>query len=283
MIGRRATSATSELLALPTTARIRTHLWCSTMRSQADAQRPRHDVRVSAYADYCPIASAVEVLGDRWTPLVIRELMVGATGFNEIHRGVPRMSRSLLTERLRMLEGRGLIVRHPAGRGKAVRYELTPAGEGLTPIVWAMGHWAAEWAFGDPSEEELDGVSLLWRLHQHALPERVPAERTVVHVVLTGHCGAQGWLDINRSATTVCKTDPGLNVDLAVQADNRQMHRWLLGLVPFRSLIAAGDVRLLGPGRLTRAFPTWFDTSLFAAGLHRAEARRIREAEPIAR
>jgi DNA-binding HxlR family transcriptional regulator len=233
---------------------------------------------VSAYADYCPIASAVEVLGDRWTPLVIRELMIGATGFNEIHRGVPKMSRSLLSDRLRNLERRGLVVRESSGRGNAVRYELTPAGEGLVPIVWAMGHWAAEWAFGDPTDDELDGLSLLWRLHQHAVPDRVPDNRTVVHIVLTGHGEAEGWLDIEGGDMTVCRTDPGREVDLVVQAVNRQMHRWLLGLVPFPSLVSCGDVRLLGPGRLTRAFPTWFDTSFFTVGLQRAQERRAREA-----
>lgn len=236
---------------------------------------------MSAYADYCPIATAVEVLGDRWTPLVIRELMIGATGFNEIHRGVPKMNRSMLTDRLRSLERRGLLIRHPAERGKTVRYELTPAGDGLTPIIWAMGHWAAEWTFGDPTDEELDGLSLLWRLHQHVMPDRVPVERTVVHIVLTGLGGAQGWLDLNGGAATVCKTDPGIDVNLAVQADNRQMHRWLLGMVPFRSLVSGGDARLLGPGRLARGFPTWFDTSLFATGLQRAEARRSREASLV--
>ena len=231
---------------------------------------------MSRNADYCPIASAVDVLGDRWTPLVIRELMVGATGFNEIHRGLPKMSRSLLTHRLRMLERNGIVVRHSSGPGKPVRYELTAAGQGLTPIVWAMGHWAAEWMFGDPTDEELDGLSLIWRLHQHAVPDRTPSDRTVVHIVLTGHRGAQGWLDINEGAATVCKTDPGIDIDLAVQADNRQMHRWLLGLVPFDSLVSCGDVRLLGPGRLARGFPTWFDTSFFTEGLQRAEARRAR-------
>jgi DNA-binding HxlR family transcriptional regulator len=233
---------------------------------------------VNGYADYCPIASAVEVLGDRWTPLLIREMMIGATGFNEIHRGVPRMSRSLLAERLRMLEARGLVVRQTAGPGRPVRYELTESGEGLTSIVWAMGHWAAEWAFGDPTDDDLDGLSLLWRMHQHALPDHFPDERTVTHIVLTGVGGAEGWLDINDGAITVCRTDPGVDIALAVEADNRQMHRWLLGLVPFRSLVAGGAVRVLGPARLARAFPTWFDTELFAAGLRRAEARRRREA-----
>src|SRR3712207_2695287 len=151
-----------------------------------------------AYADYCPIALGVDVLGDRWTPLVIRELMVGADGFNDIHRGVPKMSRTLLAQRLRLLERRGLVRREPAARGRPGRYVLTPAGEALTPIVWAMGQWAAEWVFGDPTEEDCDGLSLLWRLHQHAIPARLPEQRTVVHVVLTGAGGTQGWLAIEN-------------------------------------------------------------------------------------
>lgn len=160
-----------------------------------------------------------------------------------------------------------------------MRYELTPAGDALTPIIWAMGHWAAEWTFGDPTDEELDGLSLLWRMHQHTVLDRIPDERTVVHIVLTGAAGAQGWLDLNRGGVTVCKTDPGVDVHLAVEADNRQMHRWLLGLISFPTLVSCGDVRMLGPSRLVRAFPSWFDTSLFAAGLQRAQVRRSREAE----
>ena len=106
----------------------------------------------SNYGDYCPIATGVDVLGDRWTPLVIRELMVGATGFNEIHRGIPRASRTLLAQRLRQLERWGLVERRVSGRGRPGRYTLTEAGQALTPIVWAMGHWAAEWVFGDPTD-----------------------------------------------------------------------------------------------------------------------------------
>src|SRR4051795_7714823 len=93
--------------------------------------------------DYCPIAASVEVLGDRWTPLIIRELMVGAGGFNEIHRGIPRASRTLLASRLRVLERQGLVSRQTDGRGRPGAYALTPAGQALTPIVWAIGHWAA--------------------------------------------------------------------------------------------------------------------------------------------
>lgn len=232
---------------------------------------------MASHADYCPIAAGVDVLGDRWTPMVIRELMVGASQFNEIHRGIPRVSRTLLAQRLRQLERRGLVVREESQRGRAGRYALTPAGEGLTPIVWAMGHWAAEWMFGDPTDENCDGLALIWRTHQYAIPAKLPQTRTVVHLVLTGAGGAEGWLDIERPAITVCKDDQGLDVDLALEADTAQMHRWLLGRVPFRDLIANGQARFLGPSRLARAFPTWFDTTLFAAGRLRAEQRELHQ------
>jgi DNA-binding HxlR family transcriptional regulator len=204
------------------------------------------------HADYCPIAIGAEVLGDRWTPLVIRELMVGAHGFNEIHRGIPKVSRTLLAQRLRQLERLGLVQRDVAASGKAGCYQLTEAGEAITPI----------------------GLSVIWRLHQHAIPSKLPLERTVVHLVLTGTNGAEGWLEISRSGVTVCKDDQGHDVDLAVEADTAQMHRWLVGLVPFRELVADGRARLLGPSRLARGFPTWFDVSYFAEGLRRAELRR---------
>lgn len=234
---------------------------------------------MARYADYCPIAVGVDVLGDRWTPLVIRELMVGSTGFNDIHRGIPRISRSMLAQRLRLLERHGLVNRAPSERGRAGRYTLTEAGEALTPIVWAMGQWAAEWVFGDPTDEDCDGLSLMWRMHQHADPSRLPQERTVVHLSLRGPGAAEGWLEIERGQLTVCKDDPGHDVDLAIDADTKQMHRWLVGLAPFRELVADGHVRVLGPSRLARSFPTWFDVDYFAQGLRRAELRRARRVE----
>lgn len=227
--------------------------------------------------EYCPIASGVDVLGDRWTPLIIRELMVGADGFNEIHRGIPRVSRNLLAQRLRELERRGLITHDAGPRGRAGVYRLTAAGRALTPIVWAMGQWAAEWVFGDPTEDDCDGLSLIWRIHQLAVPAKLPASRTVVHLVLTGVGGAEGWLDIKRPGVTVCKDDQGLPVDLALEADTAQMQRWIVGLVPFRDLLANGHARFLGPSRLAQAFPTWFNATLYAQPLERAAQRRLRD------
>jgi DNA-binding HxlR family transcriptional regulator len=225
---------------------------------------------MTRYSEYCPIASTVEILGDRWTPLIIREFAVGATGFNDIHRGLPRMSRSLLSHRLRTMERQGLVVREGAERGRAGRYRLTPAGEALQPIVWQMGNWAAEWVFADPRDEECDGLSLMWRMHQSAIPAQLPDGKTCIHLRLTGPGGAEGWLAVDNREATVCRDDPGYDVDLAVEGQTRHLQRWLVGAATFAELKQEGQVRLIGPSRLARAFPTWFKTDNFAEGFSRA-------------
>lgn len=224
--------------------------------------------------EYCPIAYGVEVLGDRWTPLIIRELMLGARGFNEIHRGIPRINRNMLSRRLRDLQRRGLMSHVAGAPGHSGAYELTPVGEALTPIVWALGQWAAEWTFGDPGEEECDGLSLLWRLHQLAIPDRLPTTRTVVHLLLTGTGGGQGWLDLDQQGVTVCKDDQGLDTDLELVADTGQLQRWIVGLVGFRDLLAQGHARFVGPPGLARSFPGWFRTDMYTEALQRAAQRR---------
>ena len=143
-----------------------------------------------------------------------------------------------------------------------------------------MGHWAAEWVFGTRARTTATACRSIWRTHQLAVPARLPEARTVVQLVLTGTGGAQGWLDIERPGITVCKDDQGLAVDLALEADTAQMQRWLIGLVPFRDLIASGHARFLGPSRLAKAFPTWFDTALYSKSLSRGEQRRLRDAVP---
>lgn len=222
-----------------------------------------------SYGEYCPIAVGAEFVGDRWTPLIIRELIMGSRRFNEIHRGLGRMSRTLLAQRLRELERRGIVERELDDAGRTTEYRLTEAGHELEPIIWALGHWAARWSFGDPADDELDTAWLVWRLHQRVVGDHLPDGRTVVQFVLSGPGGGEGWLVLDRGGSTACLLDPGYEVDLVVMGDNREMHRWLLGWRSFRDLRAAGSVRLVGPTRLARAFPGWFDNSLFARSLRR--------------
>jgi len=225
-----------------------------------------------SYHEYCPIAVGAELFGDRWTPLIVRELILGSRRFNDIHRGLGRMSRTLLLNRLRELERQGILERDVDDAGRTTEYRLTPAGRELEPVVWGLGHWAARWSFGDPADDELDASLLVWRLHQKVIREHLPAQRTVIQFVLGGPGGGEAWLVLDPGGSTACRLDPGFQVDLVVMGDNREMHRWLLGWRSFRDLVQSDAVRLVGPTRLTRAFPRWFDTSLFAGSLGRRPA-----------
>lgn len=220
-----------------------------------------------SYREYCPIAVGAEFFGDRWTPLILRELILGSHRFNEIHRGLGRMSRTLLSQRLRTLERRGIVERRVDDAGRTSEYHLTAAGHELEPVIWALGHWAARWSFGDPADEELDAGWLVWRLHQNVIADHLPPRRTVVQFVLNGPGGGEAWLVLDRGGSTACQIDPGYEVDLVVMGDNREMHRWLLGWRSFRELQRSGSVRLVGPTRLGRAFLGWFGSPLFASSL----------------
>lgn len=235
-------------------------------------ERPpnRQNEVMPSYREYCPIAVGAEFFGDRWTPLILRELILGSRRFNDIHRGLGRMSRTLLIQRLRELERRGIVERTVDAAGRTSEYRLTSAGQELEPVVWALGHWAARWSFGDPADEELDAGWLVWRLHQAVIPDSLPSDRTVVQFVLDGPGGGESWIILDRRGSTACQIDPGFEVDLVVMGDNREMHRWLLGWRTFRQLRQAGSVRLVGPSRLSRAFPTWFSDPLFGRSLRPA-------------
>lgn len=222
------------------------------------------------YADYCPIAMANEIVGDRWNPLVLRELMVGARRFNDIHRGIPRISRTLLAGRLRSLERHGLVERRPVPGSQAVDYLLTDAGRDLQPILWQLGRWATRWTFGDPPDEVLDTHHLVWRLHQVTDPACAPQQRTTVEILTRGPGSARCWLVFAGGESTACQIDPGYDVDLVLRADNRELHRWFMGRTTWPEARRAGTIELSGPAGLATAFPTWFRPSPFHADVRAA-------------
>jgi DNA-binding HxlR family transcriptional regulator len=232
---------------------------------------------VGSYGDYCPIAVASEVVGDRWNPLILRELMVGAHRFNDIHRGIPRISRTLLAQRLRNLERDGLVERRPGERRQAADYVLTDAGHDLEPILWELGRWATRWVFGDPEDHQLDLVHLVWRLHQMSDAERAPRRRTTVEFDARGPGGGRAWLVFVDGASTACEVDPGYEVDLVISAENRELHRWFLGRTTWTEACRDGAIEVLGPRPLARDFPRWFVPSELHRDL-RAAARADRAA-----
>jgi DNA-binding HxlR family transcriptional regulator len=215
------------------------------------------------YHQYCPVARATEVFADRWTPLIVRELLAGSRHFNELERGLPGISRSLLTSRLRRLEESGVINRSTI-TPNTVDYELTEAGRDLQRVIDILGAWGARWAFGDPRPEELDPVLLLWRMHRRIYLDRLPSGRTIVELDFGGRGGRRLWLVLERREVSVCLRPPGFRPHLVVHADLSLFYRVWLGAVDYASARRDGRISVDGPAPLARAFPTWFKWSPMA-------------------
>src|SRR5687768_3390295 len=165
---------------------------------------------MATYGQFCPVAMASEVLTERWTPLVIRELLCGSTRFNDLRRGVPLMSPALLSKRLKTLERVGVVER------KGSEYHLTPAGAELRSVVEAMGVWGQRWARGDVMAKHYDASLLMWDIHRSVNLDAVPDERIVVFFHLEGSSDKKSrfWLVLNNSAADLCLTDPGHDIDV---------------------------------------------------------------------
>jgi DNA-binding HxlR family transcriptional regulator len=217
------------------------------------------------YGQFCPVARAAEVFGERWTPLVVRELMCGSTHFNDIRRGVPRMSTTLLVQRLRKLEEIGVVERVKVPGG--AEYRLTAAGEGLRPIVMALGHWGARWVGSGLKRDQLDVGLLMWDIRRFARRELFPAERRTVVQFRFGDArpGERSWwLVIENGEVDLCRDDPGHDVTLIVESSVRALTEIWNGYVQPEQAVGRREVRVLGKPRDVRNIWRWLGTSAFA-------------------
>ncbi len=210
------------------------------------------------YHQYCPVARACEILADRWTPLIVRELLFGSRHFNELQRGLPGISRSLLVARLRHLEDRGVIERHTGARPNVTEYILTEAGSDLMDVITHLGTWAIKWVFANPSPDELDPALLLWKMHQRVDHREFPPGRTVVQFDFAGRKGRRLWLILEPGDVSACLKPPGFDSDLIVRAEVSALYRVWAGLMDYQVAVGRGEVALQGPPALVRAFPRWF-------------------------
>lgn len=210
------------------------------------------------YHQYCPVARACEILADRWTPLIVRELLFGSRHFNELQRGLPGISRSLLVARLRHLEDRGVIERHTGARPNVTEYILTEAGSDLMDVITHLGTWAIKWVFANPNPDELDPVLLLWKMHQRVDHREFPPGRTVVQFDFSGRKGRRLWLVLEPGDVSACLKPPGFDSDLIVRAKVSALYRVWAGLIDYQVAVGRGEVALQGPPALVRAFPRWF-------------------------
>lgn len=218
----------------------------------------------STYHQFCPVAKAMELLDERWTLLIVRELAAGSQRFNELRRGVPRMSPTLLSKRLRQLIRAGVVERR--ADGDEVRYLLTDAGQELGPIVRALGTWGTRWV-GQIGDEDLDPKLLLWDMHRNIDHEAVPDGRTVVRFSFPDVPASMRhwWLVIESGDADVCDFDPGHDVAVTVTGSLRGLVGIWRGDVEWRTALRSGAVDVQGPADLRRAVPRWFTLSPFAA------------------
>lgn len=219
-----------------------------------------------SHGQFCPVAQALEVVGERWSLLIIRELMCGNYRFSEIMNGVPLMPRSLLSQRLRTLEEAGLIMRAPREGGAVSEYRLTQAGRELEPIVMGLGTWGQRWVKRKLRVEELDPVLLMWDVRRRLDPAALPSEPTVVMFWFRDLAAKRSryWLRIAGSEVDLCLTNPGYDVDLSIETTLRTMVEVWRGELEVKQALHTGKLELKGKPRLCRRFPSWLLLSVFA-------------------
>jgi DNA-binding HxlR family transcriptional regulator len=231
-----------------------------------------------SYGQYCPVAKAAEVVGDRWTLMVIRELLFGPVGFNELARGLPGISRSILAQRLRHLQRLGVAEHRAPDGGRPGGYRLTPIGEELGATVRSLGEWAARWVLQDPAHAELDPDLLVLWISRHVDLDALPDRRVVVDFDLRGPRPGRYWLVLERPAfVSICFEDPCLDERhyLYVRAETAALYRVYMGRLPLRDAVDDGALDLSGQPELVRAFSRWFTWSHFAPIVQAASARRV--------
>ena len=221
-----------------------------------------------SYKQFCPVAMAAEILCTRWTVVVLRELIAGSTRFNDLRRGVPRMSPALLSQRLKELEASSIIARIASTSEAGVfEYHLTPAGRALEPLVMGFGAWGQRWVDKDLSLQHLDVQLLMWDMRRHLDLTPMPRRRSAIHFKYPELPASQRawWLLVEPGVEVdLCSIDPGHDIDLFVSADLRTMTAIWMGLDTVRAAVATNRLTLTGDRNLAGDMQSWLGLSPFA-------------------
>jgi DNA-binding HxlR family transcriptional regulator len=236
---------------------------------------------VTSYGQFCPVSKAAEVVCQRWTPLILRELLVGSSRFNDIRRGVPTCSPALLSKRLKQLETAGVIDRTVTEAGPV--YSVTEAGWELFPVIQGLGVWGQRWARSDYGPDDLDPGLLLWDVRRFLAPGAFGKRRVVIHLKFPSLPAKRRyyWVVVDATEVDLCLTDPGFDVDVDLAADLRTLTEVWMGDVRFADALADGQITLTGPRVLTQRIPDWFGQHPILAGVDRGWHSDVRSAESI--
>ncbi len=226
------------------------------------------------YGTFCPVSLASEAVADRWTPLILRELVLGNTRFNDIARGMPGISRSLLVQRLRHLERRGIVEAWPLPNGRGSEYHLTPAGKDLEPVLIALGRWAVQWMYDDLDPADITAETLMWWMHRRVDASQLPKRRLVVLFEHTAPTLRHIWLLADRGEVSVCLVDPGFEVDAVVRCPTPTLADVFSGGQTWQDAVRSNRIELSGNATVLKAIPRWFMWSPWAPDVRAVLARR---------
>ncbi|MBS0614019.1 MAG: helix-turn-helix transcriptional regulator [Proteobacteria bacterium] len=219
-----------------------------------------------SYGQFCPVAKAVEVLGERWTLLIVRELMQGSRRFSDLQRGLSRMAPSLLSKRLKDMESKGLLLRVRSRSKKGYEYELSPAGNDLAPLVLELARWGLTWVRSTMERNDLDIDLLMLDIQRSVKRDLLPQARVVVKIEFRDlHKHAHWWLILEREAVDVCTSDPGLDVSVTVRTTVKDLARYWMGEVDWRTTKREHRIQLQGGAGILRELPRWLGRSSVAS------------------
>ena len=219
-----------------------------------------------SYGQFCPVAMAAEIICSRWTALILRELLCGTTRFNDLRRGVPRMSPTLLSKRLKELVEAGVLTARPTSQAGVVDYKLTEAGEDLREIIMSLGVWGQRWVESSLSLRNLDPSLLMWDMRRNLDPRPFPDRRYTVNFLYPELSAGRKswWLVIDTGSVDLCGVDPGYEVDLHVRSSLRSMTTVWMGLSTLKAEIEAGNIELTGDKTIAQSMHKWLGLSVFA-------------------
>lgn len=220
---------------------------------------------MNEYGTYCPVAKAAEVLTERWTLLLVRDMLLGARRFNDFRSSIPLMTPAMLSKRLKTLQNVGIVVRTPAAKSHGGEYKLTRAGTDLKPFVDFAGKWGQRWARSKLPPGELNPSTLMWDVHRFIKTSHLPGRRIVIEVEFTDLNRMKRWWLVAEGGTVdVCLDDPGHDVDMTVRCTLLALTQVFMGYVPLEKARRTGHLKIVGDTQLVRSMPRWFGLMPFS-------------------
>lgn len=208
--------------------------------------------------EQCPVSIGARLIADRWTVLIVREILVGSTRFNAIHRGLPALSRTLLSSRLRYLERIGVVTHSAEASGARSEYRLTSSGLALRPVLEALGVWARDWQLPPTADAAVSIPTLMWQMYQGIERAALPARELTLAFRFPGGRPSSAWIHVGPETSGACIGVPERDADLTVVVDAEVLNELWWGKRACADAIARGDVGFEGPRHLAAAYPGWF-------------------------